>query len=113
MSHASHWAIINVIRSVTQIATTSRRGKVVTFKPKILSLYTTELSYTNFFPQKIDQIFGFWAGLKLSRNTCFCGFKSSLVVKSYLAKHERLAFSNGAHMTTSSGQSPCGVSIKF
>ena len=45
--------------------------------------------------KKIDQIFGFWASqsLKLSRNTCFRGFKSSLVVSSYVAKAERLALS--------------------
>ena len=38
-------------------------------------------------------MFGFWMGkgLKLSRNTCFCGFKSSLVVNSYVAKPEMLA----------------------
>ena len=40
----------------------------------------------------MDQIFGFWAvlSLKLSRNTCFCGFKSSLAVNYHIAKPERL-----------------------
>ena len=56
-----------------QLATTSRRGKVPNFKLKAPSFHTTEFSYLNYFPSKIDQIFGFWAGqgLKLRRNTCF------------------------------------------
>ena len=58
-----------------------------------ISRYTTKFSYINFFPFKIDQSFGFWAGqsLKLSINTYFCGFNSSLAVNSHVAKPERLA----------------------
>ena len=53
------------------------RGKVLVFKQKALSFYTTDFSHINFLSYKIDQTFGFWVGqsLKLSRNTCFCGFK--------------------------------------
>ena len=69
-------------RYATRIDTTSRRDKVLIFKPKAPSFHTTEFSRMNIFPQKIDPIFGFWAGqsLKLRRNTCFRGFISSLVV---------------------------------
>ena len=80
---------------MTQIATSSRWGKVLIFKPKALSVYTAWCSYINFFPKNIDQNLGFWAGqrLTLSRNTCFCGFNSSLVVKSHMSQPERLAIS--------------------
>ena len=79
-----------------QLATTSRRGKVPIFKPKAPSFHTTEFSYLNYFPQKIDQIFGFWAGqgLKLRRNTCFRRFKSSLAVSFHVPKPVRLALKN-------------------
>ena len=82
-----------MLQDLTQIATTSTRGKLLTFIPKALSFYTTEFSYINFFSYKIDQIFGLWAGQspKLSRNTCFRRFKSSLAVNSHVAKPERLA----------------------
>ena len=74
--------------------------------------HTTEISYINFFPQKIDQISGIWAGqgLKLRRNTSFCRFKSSLAVNFHVPKPEMSVFSKmstsifclskGAHMTT-------------
>ena len=67
-----------------QLATTSIPGKVTIFKQKAPSFHTTEFSYLNYFPQKIDQIFGFSVsqGLKLRRNTCLCRFKSSLMVHS-------------------------------
>ena len=41
---------------------------------------------------KIDPIFGFWASqdLKLSRDTCFCGFNSSLVNKLNVVQPEGL-----------------------
>ena len=44
---------------------------------------------------KIDQSFVFYKSqnLKLSRCTCFRGFKSSLVLNSHVAKPERLALS--------------------
>ena len=69
-------------RYATRIATTSRRGKVLIFKPKVPSFHTAEFCHINVFPQKIDPIFGFWAGqsLKLRRNTCLRGFVSSLMV---------------------------------
>ena len=84
-----------------QLATTSRRGKVPIFKPKAPSFHTTEFSYLNYFPQKIDQIFGFWAGqgLKLRRNTCFRRFKSSLAVKFHVSKPERMALSKSEPKT--------------
>ena len=43
----------------------------------------------------MDHLFGFWAAqsLKLSRNTCFRGFPSSLTMNSHKAKLERLALS--------------------
>ena len=43
----------------------------------------------------MDQMFGFWAGQspKLSRNTCFRGFRPSLAMNSHVAKPERLALS--------------------
>ena len=77
------------------IATTNRREKVLIFKPKAPSFYTIEFSSINFFLEKIGQIFDFWAvqSLKLRRNTCFCGFKSSLVVNSHVAKPESSALS--------------------
>ena len=73
---------------MTRIAATSRREKVVIFKPKPPSFYTTEFSYMNSFPQNIDQIFDFWVGqsLKLRRNACFRGFKFSLAVKFHVKK---------------------------
>ena len=37
MSHASHYAIVNVTRYVTQIAITSRRGKALIFNQKPLA----------------------------------------------------------------------------
>ena len=66
-----------------QLGTTGRRRKGPVFKPKAPSFHTTEFSYLNYFPQKIDHIFGFWTSqnLKLRRNTCLCRFKSSLAVK--------------------------------
>ena len=75
-----------------RITTTSRRGKVLIFKPKALSFYTTDPSYVNFFPWKVNQIFCSWAGqnLKSSRKTCFRGLKSSLAVNSHVAKPDRL-----------------------
>ena len=65
------------------------------FKPKAPSFRTTAFYYINFFPEKIDQIFGFWADqtLKLRRNTCFRGIKSSLVVKFHVPKPVKLALS--------------------
>ena len=65
------------------------------FKPKAPSFCTTEFYYINFFPENIDKIFGFWAGqtLKLRRNTCFRGIKSSLVVNFHVPKPEKLALS--------------------
>ena len=107
----------NATKSVIRIATTSRRGKALLFKPKTLSFYTTDFSYITIFPKKIDKIFGFWVGqsLKVSRNTCFRGFKSSLAVNSHVEKPGRLVlskmwtltfcFSKDVHMTTTSGQS--------
>ena len=104
-----------------QLATTSRRGKVPIFKPKAPSFHTTEFSYLNYFPQKIDQIFGFWAGqgLKLRRNTCFCQFKSSLGVNFHASKPERLSLSTmwtsifclskGAHMAMTPGNDSWNV----
>ena len=95
-----------------QLATTCRRGKVTIFKTKVPSFHTTEFSYLNYFPQKIDQIFGFWAnqGLKSRRNTCFGQIKCSLAVKFHVQKPETLALSKmltsifhvskSAHMTT-------------
>ena len=81
---------------VTRIASYNKRpGKVAIFKPKAPSFHTTEFSYLNYFPWKIDQIFGFWAGqgLKLRRNTCFRRFKSSFAVNFHITKPERLALS--------------------
>ena len=85
----------NATKSVKRIATTSRRGKALLFKPKTLSFYTTDFSYITIFPKKIDKIFGFWVdqSLKVSRNTYFRGFKSSLAVNSHVAKPGRLALS--------------------
>ena len=87
-------AIVNATRFVTRIATTNRWGKVLIFKPKVFSFYATEFSHMDFLQWKIDQILGFWAdqGLKFSRKTCFCGFKSSLAVNSYVAKPESWPF---------------------
>ena len=107
------------------VATTSRRGKVLIFKPKATSFYATEFSYISIFPYKIDQIFGFWPSQrhKLRKNTRFRGFKSSLAVNSHVAKPERLALSKmwtsplclskGAHMTTTSFQSAWGIWVKI
>ena len=50
MSHASHEAIVNATISETRIAATSRPGKVLIFKPKARSFYTTEFLYIDFFP---------------------------------------------------------------
>ena len=95
MSHASFYVLLNATRSVTRIATTSIQAKVLIFKPKPLNFNTTEVSYINFFPKKIYQMFGFWEnqGLKLSINACFLVFKSSLAVNSHVAKPGRLALS--------------------
>ena len=72
--------------------TTSRQGKARIFKPKVHNFYTTDFSYINIFPQKVDRIFGFCVGqLKLSRNTCFRGFKFSSVVNSHVAKPGMMA----------------------
>ena len=70
-------ATVNATRYAIWKATTSTRGKVLISKPKAPSFHTTKFSYINFFPYKIDQILGFWAGqsLKLRRNTFFRGFK--------------------------------------
>ena len=99
--------------------------EILTFKPEGRSFYTKEVSYINFFPKQIDQTFGLWAGqsLKLRRNTCFRGFKFSLPVNYHAAKAERLALSKmwtsifclskPVHMTTTSGQSPCGIEYNF
>ena len=56
--------------------------KVLTVKPKAPSFHTKKVSYLNFFPEKKHQVFGFWTGqsLKLRRNSCFCGLKSSFPV---------------------------------
>lgn len=62
ISHNS-LTIINVTKSVTWIATTSRQGKALIFETKVISFYTTE---------------------------CFRGYKSSLVVKSGVGKSDRL-----------------------
>ena len=72
-----------------------RLGKLLTFEPKALSFCTTDFSYINISPYKTDHIFYLWVNqsLKLSRNTCFCRFKSSLVVNSHVAKPERLVLS--------------------
>ena len=88
MSYPSHLAIINAIWYATRIAATSRRGKVLIFKPKALSFPTTEVSYINFIPWKTNQNLSFWAGqsLKLRRNTYLRGFKSSLAVNFYHTK---------------------------
>ena len=87
--------VVNATRYARQIATTNRRGKVLIFKPKAPSFHTTKFSHINLFPEKKDQIFGFWVGqsLKLRTNTCFGGFKSSLAVKFHVPKPERLALS--------------------
>ena len=42
--------VVNATRYVTWIGTTSRRGKVLIFKPKAPSFHTTEFSYLNYFP---------------------------------------------------------------
>ena len=70
--------------------TTSRPGKLLTFKPKALSLYTADVCHI-----KTDQMFGFWViqSFKSCRNTCFCGVTFSLVVKSQVAKPEILVLS--------------------
>ena len=75
--------------------TKSRPGKLLTLKPRAFSFYTTNFSYMNIFPKKIDQILGFWASqsLKLRRSTCLGRFKSFLMVNSRVAKPERLALS--------------------
>ena len=93
MSHASHQAIVNATKYAIRLATTSKRGKVLIFKSKAPSFHTKEFSYINFFPQQKKQIFGFWVGqsLKLRRNTCFHGLKSSLAVNFHVPKPERLA----------------------
>ena len=77
------------------LATTSRRGKVPIFKPKTPSFHTTEFSYINVFPQKVNQILAFWEGqgVTLRRHTCFRQFNSSLAVNFNVAKPERLALS--------------------
>ena len=49
MSHASHQAIENATRCVTQMLTTSRKGKVLVFKSKALSFYIKDFSYINIF----------------------------------------------------------------
>ena len=97
--------------------TKSRPGKLLTLKPRAFSFYTTNFSYMNIFPKKIDQILGFWASqsLKLRRSTCFGRFKYFLMVNSRVAKPERLALSKmwtlnfclskGVHIATTSGQS--------
>ena len=89
MSYASHLAIVNATRSVTQIAITSRWGKVLIFKPKALSFYTTEFSHMNFFPQKIDQIFGFWVG-KLSRHIWLNPTNIALLLQEATQKYWKL-----------------------
>ena len=79
----------------------------------------------SFFPQKIDQLFGFWVvrGLILWRNTCFCRFKSSLALNFHVPKSEMLALSKmwtsifylwkGANMTTTPGQSTWRIWTQF
>ena len=122
--HNSHQANrVNAARSVTRMLTTSRRGKVLIFTSKDLSFYAKDCLYINIFAKKRDQIFGFWASqnLKLRRNTCFRGFKSTLLVYSYVAKPEMLPLSKmwtstfflskGTHTTTTSGQSAWGIWI--
>ena len=70
--------------------------KVLIFKPKAPSFHAIKFSSKNFFPQKIYQIFGFWAGksLKLRKNTCSCGFNSSLAVNSQVAIFTLLLFND-------------------
>ena len=46
-------------------ANNKQTRKSTDFKSNALSFYTTDFSYLNIFPQKIDQIFGFWAGQSL------------------------------------------------
>ena len=86
------------------LPTTSRRGKVPIFKPKAPTFHTKEFSYFDHFPQKIDQIFGFWVsqGLKLRKNTCFRRFKSSLAAKFQVPTPERLALSKNVNFNLSS-----------
>ena len=80
-------------QGIQRTVTISRRGKVLIFKPKSPSFHTTEFSYINIFSWKTDQIFNLWVdqSLKLRRNTCLRGFKSSLVFQ--ITKPERLALS--------------------
>ena len=94
-SHVSHWAIVKSDKIRNTEAKINRQGKVIIFKSKVFSIYTTEFAYVNIFPKKIVQIFSFWAGqsLRLSRNTCFLGFKSSFAENSHGAKPERLDLS--------------------
>ena len=65
-------------------------GKVLIFTPKAPIFRTTEFSYINFSHRK--QIFVFWAGqnLKLRRNICFRGIKSSLMVNFHVPKPEKV-----------------------
>ena len=111
--------------SVSMLARTSRRGKVLIFKAKAPSFHTTKCSDINYFPYKINQILGFWAGqgIKLRRNTYFRRFKSSFAVNYHVPKRERLvlskmwisifSLSKGAQMITTSGQLACGIWIKI
>ena len=41
---------VNATRYATRIATTTRRGKVLIFKPKDPGFHTTEFSYINLLP---------------------------------------------------------------
>ena len=69
--------------------------KLLILNPKAPSSYTTDNSVINLPQEKIDRIFGFWAGqsVKLTRSTCFRVLKSSFEVNSLVAKTERLALS--------------------
>ena len=73
--------------------TISSRGKLLVFKLKALIFHIRDFFLYKHFLVKMDQILGFWASqsLKSNRNTCFRGFKSSLVVKSHVVKPGRLA----------------------
>ena len=46
--------VVNATRYVTWIGTTSRRGKVLIFKPKAPSFLTTKFSSIKLLPQKIE-----------------------------------------------------------
>ena len=69
--------------------------KLLILNPKASNSYATDNSVINLPQDKIDRIFGFWAGqsVKLTRSTCFHVLKSSYEVNSLVTKTERLALS--------------------